>query len=748
MPISEYVLQFINNTNRCIFLTGKAGTGKTTLLHKILSFTYKNTIVAAPTGIAALNAKGVTLHSLFQLPFGIYIPDNECSIDIENQNFVTPNTLLKQLKLHNNKRKLIRNLELLIIDEVSMLRADTLDMIDMLLKSVRNSSLPFGGVQVLFIGDLLQLPPVVKNQEWDILQQYYKGIFFFHSKVIEQYPPLYIELEKVYRQSDNVFISILNNLRNNKITDLDIQELNKYIKPKFKSDRKDGYITLTTHNAQADKINNEAFKEIISPEFIYQAEITDDFPENIYPIDVNLILKVGTQVMFVKNDLNPEKRYYNGKLGEVIFLSEEEVKVRLDDGSVIDVGKYVWENIRYTSNPKTNEITEEVLGTFVQYPLRMAWAITVHKSQGLTFDKAILDIEKVFAPGQAYVALSRLRSLEGLVLLTPIFNNHLYTSENILQFAQNKMNIEDIEPKLLQDKKEYLQQEIIKTFSWKEIAEKWKKYLATYSQESQKTIKGAYKNWAERQSNKFQEIIVFSEKFIKQLENIFQSEVDNFNFVLERFEKAKAYFFPILEEITYEVMQTLFLVSQKKQGKAFCEELNEFSDLQLFIIKKMLRTEALLKSTCQNQELSKEDALLKQANEYKETIHKKIVDKFAETQLNLEIEHKSKNKDEKIVTHDKTWELWKKRMTIEAIAKERKLTEKTIYSHFEILISQGKVLITELLSRKSVAELTKLFEELAENQSITQVKEQVGEKYTWEELKIFKSYFLKSNLKK
>ena len=310
------------------------------------------------------------------------------------------------------------------------------------------------------------------------------------------------------------------------------------------------------------------------------------------------------------------------------------------------------------------------------------------------------------------------------------------------------MNIEDIEPKLLQDKKEYLQQEIIKTFSWKEIAEKWKKYLATYSQESQKTIKGAYKNWAERQSNKFQEIIVFSEKFIKQLENIFQSEVDNFNFVLERFEKAKAYFFPILEEITYEVMQTLFLVSQKKQGKAFCEELNEFSDLQLFIIKKMLRTEALLKSTCQNQELSKEDALLKQANEYKETIHKKIVDKFAETQLNLEIEHKSKNKDEKIVTHDKTWELWKKRMTIEAIAKERKLTEKTIYSHFEILISQGKVLITELLSRKSVAELTKLFEELAENQSITQVKEQVGEKYTWEELKIFKSYFLKNNLKK
>ncbi|MDO4881370.1 MAG: AAA family ATPase [Capnocytophaga sp.] len=748
MPISEYVLQFINKTNRTIFLTGKAGTGKTTLLHKILSLTYKNTIVAAPTGIAALNAKGITLHSLFQLPFGIYIPDNKSVIEVENQNYVTPSTLIQQIKLHTNKRKLIRSLELLIIDEVSMLRADTLDMIDGILKNIRNSSLPFGGLQVLFIGDLLQLPPVVKPQEWDILQQYYKGIYFFHSKVIEQNPPLYLELEKIYRQSDNVFISILNNLRNNKITEEDIQELDKYVKPKFKSNQKDGYITLTTHNLQADKINAEAFKKIIAPEFVYSAEIIDDFPENIYPIEQNLVLKVGTQVMFVKNDLNPEKRYYNGKIGEVIFLSEKEIKVQLENGEIIDVDKYAWENVRYISNPKNNEITTEVLGTFVQYPLRMAWAITVHKSQGLTFDKAILDIGKVFAPGQAYVALSRLRSLDGLVLHSPMFNNGLSTSEDVIQFSQNKEDVKTLKTKLLQSEKDFLQKEIIQTFSWKEITEKWRKHCATYLHESPNGLKSNYKKWAENQKEKYEEIFVFSEKFVKQLQNIFQSENPNFSFILERFEKAKAYFFPVLKEIAYQTMKNFILVSQQKKGKSFSEELSELLENQISIIEKILKSEALLKSTCSNEELSKDSTLLQQANAYRVKLTERIFEELKQLELDLKIERKSKKKEEKIATHDKTWELWKKRMPIAAIAKERKVSEKTIYSHLEILISQGKILISELFSRSSVIELTNIFNQSFENQSLTNIKELIGEKYSWEELKVFKSYFLKEKSSK
>ena len=348
MDIAQYVLDFVNQTHRSIFLTGKAGTGKTTLLHQIIATTYKNVMVAAPTGIAALNAKGVTLHSLFQLPLATFVPSAVVDVSlVENVNVVTPKTLIQRQKMNAYKRKMLRKLELLIIDEVSMLRADTLDMINTVLKSVRGSSAPFGGVQVLFIGDLLQLPPVVKPHEWELLQQYYKGIFFFHSKVIEENPPLYLELEKVYRQSDTNFVKILNHLRTNEISREDMQELQPYIRPSFRPSHNDGYITLTTHNYKADQKNAAAFASIKGKEYHYQAQIKGDFPEYLYPLDVQLSLKVGAQVMFVKNDLDVPKRYYNGKIGEVIYLSEQEIHVRLaDEDTIIEVGTYVWENVR------------------------------------------------------------------------------------------------------------------------------------------------------------------------------------------------------------------------------------------------------------------------------------------------------------------------------------------------------------------------------------------------------------------
>lgn len=416
MELSDFVLSFINKTHRNIFLTGKAGTGKTTLLHRIIKDTHKNTAVVAPTGIAAINAKGTTIHSLFQIPPGMFLPDDNIKPTFQNHFFLTPSTIASQIKLNQEKKKLLKNLELLVIDEVSMLRCDLLDMMDEVLKNVRKNSYAFGGVQVLFIGDLLQLPPVVRQEEWSYLQNYYKGVFFFHARVLQNNQPLYVELDKIYRQDDSVFISILNNLRHNILEEKDIKILNQYVKPNFKASKNDGYITLTTHNSQADAINQKEMERLEGKSFEFQAEIIDNFPPSMYPIEASLILKKDAQVMFIKNDISAEKKFYNGKIGQVVSISDQEIIVKLDgEDTLIDVPKYEWQNVNYVLDPLTNKVKEEVLGTFTQYPLRTAWAITVHKSQGLTFEKAVLNLGQVFAPGQAYVALSRLKSLNGLV---------------------------------------------------------------------------------------------------------------------------------------------------------------------------------------------------------------------------------------------------------------------------------------------------------------------------------------------
>ncbi|MBK8599372.1 MAG: AAA family ATPase [Flavobacterium sp.] len=442
---AKYTLQFINQTQRSIFLTGKAGTGKTTLLREIIQTTHKNTVVVAPTGIAALNASGVTIHSMFQLPFGGFIPDTIAPHFSDFVKFETKSTLMRHFKMSGLKKAVIRNMELLIIDEVSMLRSDLLDAIDFTMQSIRKNRMPFGGVQVVYIGDLLQLPPVVKDEEWSVLKRYYKGKFFFHSHVVQNNPPIYIELSKIFRQSDDAFISILNNLRNNEITKKDVEKLNAYVQPHFDLKSNQGYITLTTHNAKADAINQQSLVDLKGKLVTYLPEIVGDFPDKIYPVDAQLELKVGAQVMFVKNDLSFNKQYFNGKMGVVQSLSAEEILVNFPEENVsIAVEKYEWQNIRYTVNEMTKEIEEEVLGTFVHYPIKLAWAITVHKSQGLTFDKAAIDVSQVFLPGQAYVALSRLRSLNGLVLLSPLRMNGISSDQDVMNYATNK-----VEPSIL-----------------------------------------------------------------------------------------------------------------------------------------------------------------------------------------------------------------------------------------------------------------------------------------------------------
>ncbi len=461
----DLAYRFATETNQNIFLTGKAGTGKTTFLKYLRENSLKKTVVAAPTGVAAINARGVTLHSLFQLPFGIILPDlsytTNDGLSIENYPQLT--------KIHYNKEKLnlLRNFELLIIDEASMVGSYTVDAIDVLLRYIRrNPNKPFGGVQVLFIGDLHQLPPVVKNDEWQILENYYTSIFFFDSFVLRDKTPIIIELKKIFRQKDDKFIEILNGIRNNNISEENFALLNERIKSNFTPDDIEEYIILTTHNYQSDEINKIKLNNISTKQHIFYSEIEGEFPEHILPAEKELKLKKGAQVMFLKNDTDG-KQYFNGKIGTVTQLEESYIRVKCAaDIDEIEVRKSEWKNIRYKINPDTKKISEEIVGTFIQYPLRLAWAITIHKSQGLTFDKIVIDAAKAFATGQVYVALSRCTSLEGLILRTPIYKNSLGAHKDFKDW-QNKNWNANLSELLIESRENFILDELQNIFTWK-----------------------------------------------------------------------------------------------------------------------------------------------------------------------------------------------------------------------------------------------------------------------------------------
>ncbi len=436
--------EFIHRTSRPVFLTGKAGTGKTTFLRHIKETTSKETVVVAPTGVAAIHAGGTTIHSFFQLPFSPFIPEIIRGSE-HSSNLSDKYSLLQNLKIESEKRKLFRQLELLIIDEVSMVRCDVLDAIDTILRHFRRRPfIPFGGVQVLFIGDLFQLPPVVPDDQWAILNNYYQGPFFFHAKVLENSRPLYLELKKIYRQTDDRFIEILNNIRNNEVEEEDLIKLNDRYIPGFEAPSEQHYITLTTHNYKADTINANALSRLTTPLFSFEGEIEGDFPERNFPTDKVLNLKEGAQVMFIKNDMERIRRYYNGKIGTIKKIEEDKIVVIFPgESSELTVEKDTWNNIRYTVDPTSNKVEEEILGTFTQYAIRLAWAVTIHKSQGLTFERAIIDAGKSFAPGQVYVALSRCTSLDGVVLCSRIFRNSIMTDERVIQFAKEESSPEE-----------------------------------------------------------------------------------------------------------------------------------------------------------------------------------------------------------------------------------------------------------------------------------------------------------------
>lgn len=410
-PELDLARRIVENTGTHLFLTGKAGTGKTTFLKDLKQRSPKRMVVTAPTGIAAINAGGMTLHSFFQLPLAPYVPDSTFRAEKD----------VHRYKFSKEKKRLIRSLDLLVIDEISMVRADILDAVDAVLRRFRQPHLPFGGVQLLMIGDLQQLAPVVKPEEWDMLSQYYDTPFFFSSRALSETHYATVELKQTYRQTDEHFLTLLNNIRTNRADAATLEQLNKRYIPEFTPPASPRYIRLTTHNVLAQSINDRELDKLETPTFTYRAKITGNFPEYNYPTEETLTLKGGAQVMFIKNDHSGERRYFNGMIGEIVSIDQEGFVVQSQDfNGEIRVEREQWDNTRYTLNEQTMEINEEVEGSFEQFPVRLAWAITIHKSQGLTFSHAIIDARDSFAHGQVYVALSRCRTLDGMVLSSPL----------------------------------------------------------------------------------------------------------------------------------------------------------------------------------------------------------------------------------------------------------------------------------------------------------------------------------------
>lgn len=700
--MNEQLFELVEHTQRNIFLTGKAGTGKTTFLNDFVKKTQKKHIVVAPTGIAAINAGGVTIHSMFGLPLRTFLPTTD-RIDANIANNISD--LLMHFRFRKDKIKLLRELEIIIIDEVSMLRADVLDMIDFALRTVRRNQQKFGGVQMLFIGDLYQLPPVVRDEY--VLNRYYKSPFFFDSHALHEERPLTIELLKVYRQKDQYFLDLLNAIREGDVPSIDFEKLNERYIPDFVA-KEEAYVYLCSHNRMADEINREKLDELPSKSYFFDAKITGDFKENQYPNEENLELKVGAQIMFIRNDASGEKKYFNGKLAEIVSIDDDEIYVRLEGhDDDFKLNKEIWEQKRYAIGADKN-IVEDVLGSYEHYPIRLAWAVTIHKSQGLTFDRLIIDAGKSFASGQVYVALSRCRTLEGIVLKSKITPHVIIKDERISKFQGETNANEKIGEILSTEKFDYSIGKVLNKIdlkwlindidNWKVAANLSKKIDAQKVEVLYKTLK-----------KETQILIPIFEKFSRFVQSKTQKHIggeQNWKEIEDKCAGATSFFLNNVYDKIFEKFKELYSETKGVAGmKAYNEVASTFLD---------------------------------DVGEYlKDLENLKLLDVSLYKEKRIKVD----TKIAKIPSHVITFQMFEEGKSISDIAKVRGFMKETAFGHLAKFAAQGLLDMKRIFSDKKLKTFEKIFKKETDIETLTEWKNALPNDFEFNEIRLLLNHF-------
>lgn len=715
---------FVTQTHRHLFLTGKAGTGKTTFLQSLRRHCFKKMVVLAPTGVAAVKAGGVTIHSFFQLPFGMYVPTHPSTWGETETRVYNENQLLGNLKLSAPKKHLIRELELLIIDEVSMVRADLLDAMDVVLRAVRRRPAePFGGVQMLYIGDLFQLPPVVTEPERLLFEETYTSPFFFGARAVEESPPVYLELKKIYRQKDPVFVGLLNHIRTNTCTQEDLEALHTRYRPGFEPPAEEGYITITTHNSRADAINASHLARLPGNGHSFSCQVDGEFPDHAYPAPGILELKEGAQVMLIKNDKGEERRYYNGKIGIVRRIDTTGKSIYItfpDETSLVELPLETWRNVRFRYDDASDEIREEELGTFTQFPLRLAWAVTIHKSQGLTFEKAIVDAGASFAPGQVYVAMSRLTAMEGLVLKSRILPASIRTDERVIEYAATEAEESYLEEILERCQHDFLCRALVGVFDWQKLLDRMQETLQAGKgltiREKREEL-----SWLNALLAAILSQRETAEKFGGQLKGLLLSSgAQDAVRLLERTEKAAAWFLSDIDVHILQPLSTHKAAIRKQVTKRYLKRLDELHAA-------FLRKREEIK---QVPEVSR--AL--QDGRPREEIMERVTSLLKPAPTGMPQDVPGSSAPDKTASRMVTLDLYRQGKKLAEIAELRRLTTSTVYNHLSTFILSGEVDILDLVSAEKL-EMALAAIRLAPDARVSEIRASLGAMLSYEEIR-------------